>query len=381
MLNTTDLRGKVSIVGVGMTRQGDHGDASPPLLALQALKEAMADAGIEDKHRIDGLLGAKQYDGSGIDAVALGRSLGITPPYAGAVDYPTAGFTLHYAAALIAAGFCKLVAVVYARNPAGAMRELSGAQEYDLEHGFFNAAAVHGLAWSAHMAKHGTTTDVLGRIAVKLREHAALNPLAAWTDPLRFEDYRRAEPLIAPLRELDICKVTAGGVALLLASPEVARDCARPPIDFVAAGRQATHGFERGEQMSSLSDPRIGPELFATAGMTAKDIDLLYVYDPCTVSIATALENYGFCEPGGCERFVGDGQAIGLDGALPVNTHGGHLSEGYLVGFTHHVELVRQLRGECGPRQVRDARVALYAGGGGVRPQFYQSASLFARGD
>lgn len=381
MHNATAFRHKVAIVGVGMTHQGDHGDVPDQVLALHALQEAMADAGIEDKHRIDAILGARQYDGSGIDAVAFGRTLGITPAWSGALDYPVAGFTLHYAAMLIASGACGLVAVVYARNPQGAMRELSGAQSYDLSHGFVNAAAVHALAWSAHMARHGTTTDVLGRIAVAQRAHARLNPLSSWHDPLTLDDYRRDPLVIEPLRELDICKVTAGGVAILLAAPDIARDCAKTPVEVLALGREASHGLERGHHMSFFEAPRIADELFAAGGVAREDVDALYVYDPTTVAVAGALENFGFCPPGGCEDFVGDGSVLGLRGRLPLNTHGGHLSEGYLVGFTHHVELVRQLRGECGERQVPQARVALYTGGGGVRAQYFQSATLFARGD
>ena len=133
--------------------------------------------------------------------------------------------------------------------------------------------------------------------------------------------------------------------------------------------------------MSFFSSPQIGPRLFEAGGVSRDCVDALYVYDPTTVAVAAALENFGFCPRGGCEDFIGDGRRIGLGGELPINTHGGHLSEGYLVGFTHHVELVRQLRGECGPRQVNGAKVALYTGGGGVRAQYYQSATLFGVGD
>ena len=163
---------------------------------------------------------------------------------------------------LIASGACKLVAVVYARNPIDSMRGISGAQDYDLSHGFVNAAAVHGLAWTAHMAKYGTTTDALGHIAVQQREHGRLNPMSSWHDPLTLEDYRGDPPLIAPLRELDICKVTAGGAALLLASPEVAADCAKRRVDFLSMGREASHGIEYGEHMSFFASPQIGPRLF-----------------------------------------------------------------------------------------------------------------------
>lgn len=261
------------------------------------------------------------------------------------------------------------------------MVELSGAQEYDLVHGFFNAAAVHGLSWVEHMHRHGTSTEVLGRIAVQSRRHAQANPDAAFREPMTLGDWRDSAPLIWPLRELDVCKVNGGAAAILLASPEAARACSKLPIDFLAVGREATHALERGVQMSFSPRRRAAKMLYEAAGIGPPQVDVFFPYEASTVAAAAALENYGFCAPGECERFVGDGSRIAIDGELPVNTHGGHLSGGYLIGLTHHVELVRQLRGECGPRQVRDAKVALYASGGGIRAQFYHAATLFARGD
>lgn len=375
------LSRRVSIVGVGMTRQGAHGDADGYALALQAFRSALEDAGIRDKHRIDGLLGARQFDGSGIDPVLFSRAAGITPSITGALDYATAAFTLHYGAALIASGACDMLAFVYGRNPPGSMVELSGAQEYDLVHGFFNAAAVHGLSWVEHMHKYGTTTDVLGRVAVQSRRHAELNPDAAFRDPMTMDDYGNSPSLIWPLREYDVCKMSGGAAAIIMASSEVARDCAKMPIDFLSIGREATHALERGVQMSFSPERRAAKQLYEAAGIGPQDVDVLFPYEATTVAAVAALENYGFCEAGECEAFVGDGSRIGIHGELPMNTHGGHLSGGYLIGLTHHVELVRQLRGECGPRQVPDAKVGLYASGGGIRAQFYHAATLFARGD
>lgn len=375
------LSRRVSIVGVGMTRQGMHGSADGYALALQAFRSALDDAGIRDKHQIDGLLGARQFDGSGIDPVLFARAAGITPAVSGALDYSTAAFTLHYGASLIAAGTCDMLAFVYGRNPAGSMVELSGAQEYDLVHGFFNAAAVHGLSWVEHMHRYGTSTEVLGRIAVQARRHAALNPDAALREPLSMEDYRASAPLIWPLRELDVCRMSGGAAAIIMASSDIARDCAKLPIDFLSVGREATHALERGVQMSFSPERRAAKQLYAAAGIGPADVDVLFPYEATTVAAAAALENYGFCKPGECEDFVGDGSRIGVGGELPMNTHGGHLSGGYLIGLTHHVELVRQLRGECGERQVPNAKVGLYASGGGIRAQFFHAATLFARGD
>lgn len=375
------LSRKVSIVGVGITRQGGHGDADGTVLALQAFRSALEDAGIRDKHRIDGLLGAKQFDGSGIDPVLFSRTAGITPSVTGALDYSTAAFTLHYGAALVASGACDMLAFVYGRNPAGSMVELSGAQEYDLVHGFYNAAAVHGLSWVEHMHRYGTTTDVLGRVAVQARRHAQLNPDAAFREPLTMDDYRNSAPLIWPLRELDVCRMSGGGAAIIMAASDIARDCAKLPVDFLSVGREAHHALERGIEMSFSPGRRAAKQLFEAAGIGPQDVDVLFPYEATTVAAVAALENYGFCQPGECEDFIGDGSRIGLGGDLPMNTHGGHLSGGYLIGLTHHVELVRQLRGECGERQVKGAQVALYASGGGIRAQFYHAATLFARGD
>ena len=133
--------------------------------------------------------------------------------------------------------------------------------------------------------------------------------------------------------------------------------------------------------MSFSPERRAAKQLYEAAGIGPQDVDVLFPYEATTVAAVAALENYGFCEAGECEAFVGDGSRIGIHGELPMNTHGGHLSGGYLIGLTHHVELVRQLRGECGPRQVPDAKVGLYASGGGIRAQFYHAATLFARGD
>jgi len=232
------MKRTVSIVGVGQTRQGNHGDADAYALALQAFEAALRDAGIADKHRVQGLLGAKQYDGSGIDPVLFARMAGITPGATGALDYSPAAFTLHYGAGLIMAGACDVLAVVYGRNPSGSLVDLSGAQEYDNVHGFYNAAAVHGLSWVEHMHRHGTTSEVLGRIAVQSRRHAQANPDAAFRAPMSMADWRDSAPLIWPLRELDVCKVNGGAAAIILAASDVARrECAKLPIDFLSIGR------------------------------------------------------------------------------------------------------------------------------------------------
>lgn len=363
----------VAIVGVGTTRQGIHPGVSPYELALAAVENALADAGVEDRSRIDGMVTARQLDGSGIDPVDMSRLMGLSPRVTGFLDYGTGGFTTQYGAMLIATGVCDIVVCAFARNPPGAMHALSGAATYDANTGLVNAAAASAFGWTQHMARYGSTEETLGRVMVTARRYAAMNPIAAWRDPLTLEDYLAQPCLMKPLRSYDIVKVTAGGVAVVMASAAIARDLRRKPVYLHAVGRQQTPAILDNEDHFLCRGMRsAAAQVYGAAGMTPKDVDVLLVSDASTVAIPLTLENYGFCEEGGSPDFIRSG-AIGPGGSLPVNTHGGQLSEGYLVGWLHHAELVRQLRGECGERQVPGARVAQYTTTGRFREDYLSS--------
>ncbi len=361
---------KVAIVGVGTTRQGLHPGKTSYQLVVEALKAALADAGIRDKNRLDGIIGARQFDGSGVDAVTLSRYLGLNPRVTGSLDYGTCGFSFHYAAMLIASGICDLVACVYGRNPADSMVGLSGAITYDADHGYFNAGTTAALGWAQHMARYGTTEAALAQVVVAARKHANLNPISAFTGPYGIDDYFAEPYLIWPFRDPDICKLTAGGVAVLLGNAEIARDLAKKPVWLQAVGRQqGVRGLENENHFLCHGMRSVAKQVYGAAGMTPSDIDILFIYDAASSVVLQTLENYGFCEEGGSEAFVQDG-AIELGGRLPINPNGGHLSEGYLVGWLHHAELARQLRGECGARQVTGAKVAQYCTTGGFREHY-----------
>ncbi len=364
---------KVAIVGVGTTRQGLHPGKTSYQLVVEAMKAALDDAGIRDKNRINGLIGARQFDGSGVDAVTLSRYLGLNPRVTGSLDYGTCGFSFHYAAMLVATGVCDLVACVYGRNPLGAMVDLSGAITYDADHGYFNAGGTAALGWSQHMARYGTTEAALADVMVAARRHANLNPIAAWTGPFTHKDYFAQPYLIWPFRSSDICKLAAGGVAILLGSAQVARDLAKPPVWLHAVGRQqGVRGLENEDHFLCHGMRDVAEQVYGAAGMTPKDIDVLFIYDAASSAVLHTIENYGFCPEGGSEEFVRGG-AIEIGGKLPINLNGGHLSEGYLVGWLHHAELARQLRGECEDRQVTGARVAQYCTTGGFREHYASS--------
>lgn len=368
---------RVAIVGVGITQQGTHPGRSSYQLGIEALKLAMHDAGLEDKSRIDGVLGAQQYDNSGVDAVEVSRYLGLNPKVTGSLDYGAGGFTSQHAAMLIATGTCDLVACIYGRNPSQAMAPgiagLSGAITYDRHHGLFNAGGVSALGWSRYMAKHGTPDGALGPVVVEARRNAALSDVAAWKEPLTLEDYIAQPHLVWPFRELDICRLTAGGVALLLAREDIAADFAKPPVYLHSIGRQqAARTLENDDHLLCYGMKGAAEQVYRAAGMTPDEVDVLMISDASTAAVIHTLENYGFCDEGEGPDLAASG-GIGLTGKIPVNTSGGQLGEGYLVGWTHHVELVRQLRDEAGPRQIKDAKTVQYCTTGRYREDFLSS--------
>jgi acetyl-CoA acetyltransferase len=364
----TALRRQAAIAGVGATRQGTH-DRGAYQLAVEALKAALADSGLS-KNDLDGVLTARQFDGTGIGALEFSQLIGVEPRVNGALDYGTGGFTTQYAAFLVATGVCEAVACVYGRNPSTQIGNLSGAHLIDPVYGYSNAAALPAMGWTEYMARYGGDETTLGRIAVLERDNARRNPNAAHTDPLTLEDYLAEPYLIWPLRELDIATVTAGAVAVIVTSSERARDCAKPPVYFEGVGRQqAPRRLETDGYFLSHPMRKVAAQAYAAAGIAPGDIDVLALSDASTVAVVQTLENYGFCGEGEAGEFVASG-AISRQGKLPVNTDGGQLSGGYLVGWLHQVELVRQLRGEAGERQVPGARLGQYATTGGNREHY-----------
>lgn len=364
-------RHPVAIVGVGTTRQGAHPDRSAYQLGVDALKAAMVDAGIDDKRRIDGLFTSRML--SGIDPVQFAQYAGMNPSVSGDLDYSSAGFITQYAAAMIACGTCELVACVYGRNPGDSVGTFSGVATYDLDCGLVNANAVFAMGWARHMAKHGSTEEALGHVAIAARKHAALNPIAAWPEQLTMEQYLADDFVIWPFRGHDICRITAGAVALILARRDIAADLAKPPVYLHSVGRQqATRVYENDEHLLCFAMRDVASQVYGNAGMGAADMDLLCVSDACTAAVLHTLENFGFCGEGESGDFVKDG-AIEIGGRLPVNPNGGQLGEGYLVGWLHHAELVRQLRGEAGARQVAGAQVGQYCATGGQRLHYLSS--------
>lgn len=356
------LRGSAAIVGVGTTPQGEIPGRSADMIAVDALGLALQDAGIS-KDSVDGLITCKAYGGQGIDA-EVGALAGLNPRYSATLDYGTCNFSLHLAAMAIQAGLATTIALLYGTNQRSDGNRFQSAagrgNELSETYGFFNIAGPAAMAFRRHQALYGTTSEQLGMVAVTQRQHAALNPLAVFRDPMTLEDYLASRYIVRPLRRPDICMISDGGAALIVTTPERAPDFPRVPV-YVLGGEQQT-SLRQYQNDDHLMRPALGQlrdRIYDHAGIERSDIDALYVQDPTSVWVLQMLEGFGFVGPGESGSYVAEGR-IALGSELPVNTNGGQLSEAYMWGWLHLCEAVRQLRGDCGPRQVADARFIQY---------------------
>jgi acetyl-CoA acetyltransferase len=217
------------------------------------------------------------------------------------------------------------------------------------------------------MHEYGTTSEQLAQIAVSTRAWAALNPRALHRDPLTIEDVLASPWIAYPFHLLDCCLITDAGGAVVLTSAERARGLGVPVVEVLGSGVAHTHQMI--SQMPSLTETparRSGADAFGEAGLTPDDIDVAELYDSFTYTVLVTLEDLGFCEKGDGGAFVADGRTA-PGGDFPLNTSGGGLSYTHpgMFGMYLLIEAVRQLRGECGERQVPDAEVALVNGMGG----------------
>jgi acetyl-CoA acetyltransferase len=239
---------------------------------------------------------------------------------------------------------------------------------YETPYRPFLPSTAYALAASRHMHRFGTTREQLAEVAVAARQWALLNPAAWEKKPLSIPEVMGARMVSYPFTVRDICLVTDGGGAIILTSPERAKSLKKPPIYVLGQGEAITHA-----NISSMPDLTVtgakesGRQAYAMAGLAAKDIDVVELYDAFTINPILFLEDLGFCPKGEGGRFV-EGGRLAPGGGLPVNTNGGGLSYCHpgMYGLLVLIEGVRQLRGECGARQVNGAQIAIAHGNGGV---------------
>jgi acetyl-CoA acetyltransferase len=367
-LNT---QGKTAIVGAAESDLGEVGPGFTPLdLIGQATNRALADAGLEKKD-IDGLFSASAY--YSMPTVSAGEYLGIRPRYSDATNMGGSSFVSHllHAAAALEAGLCEVALVAYAstQRSGGGFRGLSEPPNpYETPYAPRYPVSMYALAASRHMHEYGTTRAQLAEVAVAAREWAKLNPKAFMRGDLTVEDVLTSRMVSSPLSILDCCLVTDGGGALLVTSAERAKDLRKPPVYLLGVGEAHWHrNISQMPDLTTTAATDSGRQAYEMAGVGPEDVDVAMLYDAFTINPILFLEDLGFCEKGEGGAFV-EGGRIAPNGELAVNTNGGGLSYNHpgMYGLLLLIEAVRQLRGECGERQVEGAAVALAHGNGGV---------------
>jgi len=368
------LRAAAAIVGVADSASPKGVlDLYGRVLEAAMVRDALADAGLT-VDEVDGIC----YGGM---APGISEYLGISPRFVDGTMTGGSSYELHveHAAAAIAAGLCEVVVGVYAATPRGDRARGSGRRpgpppgpnamlDWEMPYGLRMPMGAYALSASRHMAVYGTTPEQLAQIAVDTRRWAALNPRARYRELITVDDVLASPLQASPLHLLDCCLVTDGAGAFVMTSAARAGDLAKAPIYVLGAATYSDHSMITAMPDLAVTAGAIsGPAAFKHAGVTPDDVDLLMGYDSFTITALLHLEDLGFCAKGEGGAFVEDGR-LGPGGSLPMNTNGGGLSYTHpgQYGMFLLVEAVRQLRGECGPRQVPDAQIAVAHGSGGV---------------
>jgi acetyl-CoA acetyltransferase len=357
-----DIRGRTAIVGVGTTEQGELPGRSANEIAVEAIDLALADAGLS-KADVDGLVTCKNLRSPyGIDE-QIGKLAGMNPRYSATLDYGSGNFSLHLAVMALLSGLAENIVLCYGTNQRSVRANFGvatgGGADFARLAGLVHIAGPAALAFKRHQYLYGTTEEQLGWVAVAQREWAQANPLAIFRDPLGIADYLAAPHLVEPLRRADLTMVSDGGAALVMTTAERAKDSRRQPVYVNGIAEFAA--LRAGQNKDNLLRPwlrTVGDDVWSNARLAPSDVDVVYIQDATSVWVLQMLEWFGFCEVGEGGPFLAEGHTR-PGGQLPVNTNGGQLSEAYMWGWLHLCEAVRQLRGECGERQVPGAEVAL----------------------
>lgn len=374
----------IAIVGVHEHESRFSPDKSEFQIMAECAREALADAGLT-KDDVDGLFGASMSMGM-MGIVDLAEYLNLHPDYIDGTNIGGSSFVAHvnHAAAAINAGLCEVALILYGSTAAsnavaigtGGRHGADPATSFVTPYGMTTVGS-YAMYANLHMERYGTTSEQLAEIAVAMRHHASLNPNAKMRQPITVDDVMASRVISSPLHLLDCCIISDGGGAVVVTSAERAKDLAKKPVTLLGCGEAVTHQEIGSSDLLTIAAAQSGPKALGMAGVTHDDIDLAMIYDSFTITVLATLENLGFCKRGEGGDFVSGGR-IQLGGALPVNPDGGGLSSNHpgMRGIFLVIEAVRQLRGECGDRQVGDAEVALVHGTGGTIGDKHSGATL-----
>jgi acetyl-CoA acetyltransferase len=247
-------------------------------------------------------------------------------------------------------------------------REAGGGHGEDPVYGMTSPGAGAAMVARRYFERYSTDSRALAAVPVAFRKHASMNPIAMMRQPFDVEEHQRSRYVCEPLHLLDYCLINDGAACVIVTTAERARDCKKLPV--LISGMQGLPGGREefiwaypglGVAQQSVFDYKAELQpVYKMAGITPEDVDALFTYDAFSILAWIALERWGFCKPGEAPDFTQGGR-IEVGGELPMNTNGGLLSESHVLAWNHQVEIVRQLRGECGPRQVKDARIIQWA--------------------
>lgn len=375
---------RTAITGIGWTAFSRSADRSVLGLATEASLRAVRDAGLRTAD-IDGVV-TYFHNQDTIAPRQLVQALGLEDcsfQVMSALGGGWACAAVATASMAIHAGLCQNVLVFRAMKgrseTAQPARIAPSEQQWSRPFGLSHAAARFGPHVTAHMERYGTTSLDFAHLAVSQRAHARLNKKAMMTDPMTIDDHQASPWVIYPFRLLDCCIRSDGAVALIVSAADRARDLRHAPV-YVRSMMGGTLGNQHGTLHTAglweLYAQRAAAKLYAGADLSPADIDIAELYDPFTGICLMHMEGFGLAGAGEAGARVRAGDT-GLDGAIPVNTHGGLLSEAYMHGLGHVIEAVQQLRpggvvddgcdgahdhdrAHC--RQVRGARTALVCG-------------------
>jgi acetyl-CoA acetyltransferase len=367
--------GRIAIVGIAESDYGRVPNMTELQLHAQALQRALEDSGLR-KSEIDGVFSSS--DTLIEPTVMIGEYVQVFPRYTDSTSIGGASFEAHlnHAVAALRTGKCEVALITYASTELSSRGRTLGTGEwstaipeatYEAPYGN-TLVGSYAMAARRHMHQYGTTSEQLAEIAVVTRQHAGLNPLAMYRKPITIQDVLDSRMIADPLHLFDCCVVSDGGGAVLVTTEERARDLKQMPVFVLGSSESHTH-----THISQMPDLTVtaaavtGPRAFAEAGVRPDEIDIAMIYDSFTITVLLLLEDLGFCKKGEGGAFVQDGR-IALGGQLPINTDGGGLSANHpgMRGIFLLIEATRQLRGQCGPRQVKDAKLAVAHGSGGL---------------
>ncbi len=351
-------------------------DKTVPQLHAEVALGALQDAGLT-KDDVDGYFCAG--DAPGLGGISMAEYMGLDLSHIDTTETGGSSYVVHvgHAVDAIASGRCSVALITLAGRPRaegvatlGPRNYGAGVPDSGFEHPYGPVITnLYAMAARRHMYEFGTTSEQLAEIKVAASHHAQYNEHAMLRDVVTVEDVVNSPMVADPLHRLDCCVISDGGGALVVVSPDKAREIGHRCVKILGRGETIKHLNGGRVDLTCTGAVKSGPMAFAEAGLTPADIDYVSIYDSFTITVLVTLEDLGFCRKGQGGRFVSDGNLISGVGRLPFNTDGGGLCNNHpnnRGGMTKVIEAVRQLRGEAHPKvQVPDCTLALAHGTGG----------------